>query len=344
MYYGWGLGRDFRSKLMAPVYNMVMSILFSRPKSEIKNTKPSIMSCAVVEMEDDMITVKGNPKSVLDSKTTAHKGSLLYNHAFYEAPSIRKFGNLYYLVYSSGENNELAYATSKYPDHGFQYRGVIISNSDLGLNGNTQAKFPAGTIHGGIECINGKYYVFYHRSTNNTDFSRQTCAEEIEILPDGTIYQVEITSCGMNNGPLIGEGTYPAAICCNLYGNEVYKLGNKTGPKYPRVFEENNQVFVHDIWDGTVVGYKYFALRGDEKISLAFRGEAEGALEIYAQSVSAENYSTMEEARLIGNMTIDASERWIRKEANVILPKGRTAIYFKFRGSGKFDLLEILFS
>ena len=153
-----------------------------------------------------MITVKREPKAVLDSKTTAPKDSELYHHAFYEAPSIRKIGDLYYLVYSSGENNELAYATSIYPDRDFRYRGVIISNSDLGYKGNTKPKAPAGTIHGGIECINGKWYVFYHRCTNNTDFSRQACAEPIEILPDGGIPQVEITTHGLSGKPIPTKG------------------------------------------------------------------------------------------------------------------------------------------
>ena len=153
LYYGWGLARDFRSRVFAPIYNWVQSKLFGRSISEIKATKPSILSCAVVELEADMMTVKAAPKAVLDSKTTAPKNSALYHHAFYEAPSIRKIGDTYYLVYSSGENNELAYATSRYPDRDFVYRGVIISNSDLGYKGNTVPKAPAGTIHGGIENI-----------------------------------------------------------------------------------------------------------------------------------------------------------------------------------------------
>ena len=99
LYYGWGLARDFRSKIFAPLYNIVQSKLFARPIEEIKTTKPSILSCAVVELSDDMMTVKSEPKSVLDSKTTAPKYSELYNHAFYEAPSIRKIGDTYYLVY-----------------------------------------------------------------------------------------------------------------------------------------------------------------------------------------------------------------------------------------------------
>ena len=146
LYYGWGLGRDFRSKLLTPLYNTVQSKLYSRSVKEIKSTKPNILSCAFAERENDMLTVKSEPISVLDSKTTADKKSELYNHAFYEAPSIRKINNTYYLIYSSGENNELAYAMSKYPNKGFEYKGVLISNSDLGYLGNKNRLAPAAHI------------------------------------------------------------------------------------------------------------------------------------------------------------------------------------------------------
>ena len=58
--------------------------------------------------------------------------------------------------------------------------------------------------------------MFYHRQTNQTQFSRQACAEKIEINKNGTIKQVEMTSCGLNGQPLTADGVYPAAIACNL--------------------------------------------------------------------------------------------------------------------------------
>ena len=33
---------------------------------------------------------------------------------------------------------------------------------------------------------------------------------------DGSIAQAEITSCGLNGGPLQGRGEYEARIACNL--------------------------------------------------------------------------------------------------------------------------------
>ena len=45
-------------------------------------------------------------------------------------------------------------------------------------------------------------------------------AERVTLLPDGSIPQVEMTSCGLNGGPLEGRGTYPAYIACNLFTSE----------------------------------------------------------------------------------------------------------------------------
>ena len=332
LYYGWGLARDFRSKILSPLYNFVQSKLFARPISEIKETKPSILSCAVVELCDDMMTVKGEPKAVLDSKTTAPKDSELYNHAFYEAPSIRKIGDTYYLVYSSGENNELCYATSKYPDRGFEYRGVIISNSDIGYNGNKKKKAPAGTIHGGIECIKGKWYVFYHRCTNNTDFSRQACAEPIEILPDGSIPQVEITSQGIGH-PIKAEGKIEAARCCNLITKKPVRLGVGKAQKRTRIDDDGKDIFVADIDDGTELGYKYLSFTNVKKISLTCRGK-EAVIEIFIN----------DERQKCGEVKTEATTDWQSFSANADIPDGTHALYLKIKGKSKRDIKEIQFN
>ena len=332
LYYGWGLARDFRSKILSPLYNFVQSKLFARPISEIKETKPSILSCAVVELCDDMMTVKGEPKAVLDSKTTAPKYSELYNHAFYEAPSIRKIGDTYYLVYSSGENNELCYATSKYPDRGFEYRGVIISNSDIGYNGNKKKKAPAGTIHGGIECIKGKWYVFYHRCTNNTDFSRQACAEPIEILPDGSIPQVEITSQGIGH-PIKAEGKIEAARCCNLITKKSVRLGVGIAQKRTRIDDDGKDIFVADIEDGTELGYKYLSFTNVKKISLTCRGR-EAVIEILIN----------DERQKCGEVKTETTTDWQSFSAEVDIPDGTHALYLKIKGKSKRDMKEIQFN
>lgn len=330
LYYGWGLARDFRSRLLASLYNFVQSKLFGRSIAEIKATKPSILSCAVLELEADMRTVKTEPKAVLDSKTTAPKNSELYHHAFYEAPSIRKIGDTYYLVYSSGENNELAYATSRCPDRGFTYRGVIVSNSDLGYGGNKTPKAPAGTIHGGIEEINGQWYVFYHRCTNNTDFSRQACAEPISILPDGSIPQVEITTQGMANAPIPAVGTFPAAFCCNLTTGKPVKLGLGKPQTHPRITEIGGEPIVADMADGTQLCYKYFNFRNTGGVKITFRSSGTGNVEIQAGTCA-------------GKIPVAPCDEWAEAACTEPFPDGVSALTVRYHGSGKLDLKEITF-
>lgn len=328
LYYGWGLGRDFRSKVFSPLYRFVLSKLTNRSYREVKETSPSILSCAVVELENDMCTVKSEPKAVLDSKTTADKSSELYRHPFYEAPCIRKINDLYYLIYSSGENNELAYATSKFPDRDFQYRGVIISNSDLGYRGNKQRKAPAGTIHGSIEQINGKYYVFYHRCTNNTDFSRQACAEPVTINADGTINQVEITTQGVG-APLPAAGEYSAALCCNLYNRRTKNVqGNGKGDRQPNIASRNGESFVTAITNGTVIGFKYFNFKKPVCISVTVRN-ANGRMDIKIGD------------RTVGIIPLSQSTEWKTFFVKIDPEEKTDALYFIYRGKGKADFLKM---
>ena len=327
LYYGWGLGRDFRNKALKPLYHFVLSKLCRRPYKEIKETKPSGLSCAFVELSDDMYTAKSCPKAVLDSKTTADKRSELYNHPFYEAPSIRKFDDAYYLIYSSGVNNELCYATSNRPDGGFTYRGVLVSNSDIGYNGNKKPLAPAGTIHGSVEKIGGEYYVFYHRCTNNTDFSRQACAEKITMKKDGSFVQAEITTQGV--GEPLAEGEYPAAICCNLFNDKTTNVqGNDRGESQPNITENGGECFVRAITNGTVIGYKYFDIKNLSKVSVTARN-ADGELEV-CQTLG----------QTLGRIKVEPSKNWQTFSAEIPLNNGVYPLYFIYKGKGKAEFLK----
>lgn len=170
----------------------------------------------VTELEADMLTVKTDPVQLIpnnwDSEGTGFEG-----HAFYEASSIRKFNGKYYFIYSSELSHELAYAISDYPDKGFVYGGSLHSNGDIGYQGNSEEVNYWGNNHGSVAYINGEYYIFGHRQTNYTEFSRQGVAEKLQMTADGRFEMAEMTSCGLNQGPLRGTGSYPAAIACQLY-------------------------------------------------------------------------------------------------------------------------------
>ena len=331
--YGWGLGMDTHTFPLNLVMPVVMSKIFNKPLQEIRAEEPrSILGANVVELESDMLTVKSEPWRILPALNNAPKDSDLRAHSFYEGASLRKFGDLYYFIYSSHVNHELCYATSKYPDRDFEYRGVIISNGDVGINGR-KAKdrlMATSTNHGSIECINGKYYIFYHRPTHNTAFSRQACAESIEVLPDGTIRQVEMSSCGLNGGPLAGQGRYPAAICCNLTNGRMPHLSNvKKNPAAPNVNHDVDHVFITGITNGTQIGYKHFRFDGNCALSVVTRG-ASGVFEVSAQLGGP----------VIATIPLEYSETWHESEAVKLPLHGRSPLFLSYHGKGKLDFLD----
>ena len=140
LYYGWSLpmtpgngwlGRKITEKLMV---NM-----FHRSPEEIRREPQGIMGANTVELEDDMLTVKGEPVRILPGIDKS-RGTEYEGHAFFEASSIRKIGETYYFIYSTEKNHELCYAVSRYPDRDFRYGGVIISNGDIGIGGRKEKR------------------------------------------------------------------------------------------------------------------------------------------------------------------------------------------------------------
>ncbi len=181
------------------------------------------------ELKDNMYeVVPGSYK--LDIIPTAEP------HRFFEACSPRKINGTYYLIYSPQRGSCLDYATSDSPTGPFTYRGTIVDN---GID------FPGGNNHGSVCCINGQWYIFYHRMTNGTIMSRRGCVERIELLPDGTIPQVEMTSLGFEES-LNPYQVTPAETACVLKGGCYITETN--------VFERP----VTNITDGCVMGWKYF--------------------------------------------------------------------------------------
>jgi len=269
IYFGAG---PYKNKRVTPanafILSKVYSKVFGKPAEAFLQT-PGPLGANTVSLCDDMLTIKESPKRIAD--TLDFKG-----HAFWEACSIRKVGDLYYFVYSSENNHELCYATSKYPDKDFKFRGTIVSNGDIGINGITNKKRcnTTGTTHGGIECINGQWYVFYHRQSHGTDYSRQDCAEKIYILEDGSIKQAEMTSCGLNKGPLLGKGVYPSYCCCHLTNGKMPHIANTSKSGIPIITHEGDAYFVASANKNTKILYRYFDLSSTKSIEIQTRGKA----------------------------------------------------------------------
>ena len=306
------------------------SMAFGRTKEQLRSVPEGITGAYHVTLADDMLTVVDLPKRI--DNTIA--GSDYKGHGFFEGSSIRKIKDTYYYIYSSLNNHELCYATSKYPDRDFVYGGTIVSNGDVFYQGRKPKDRlnHTGTNHGSIECVNGQWYVFYHRLTHQSDYSRQACAEKIEIFPDGSIPQVEITSCGLNDGPLKGEGTYPAVICCNLTNGKMRHGGNRN-KKYdaPLVMSSGNQRFIGNIGNHTTIGYKYFLLDGPTKLTLSIRGSFKGKAEV----------CTAFDGKPLAAVSLEPSADWNRITTQFAVSQGTYPIYLRFQGKGKAELIEL---
>lgn len=281
--YGWIANAPQLAQRL--IYDKVQMAMFHRTKEEVSSGE-GVMGAFTVTLANDMLTVTSKPARLFPMRT---KGTQWSEHPFYEGSSIRKVGDLYYFIYSSQSNHELCYATSPYPDHDFKFGGTIVSNGDVGYKGRKPKDRlnHTGTNHGSIEYINGSWYVFYHRQTHGTDYSRQACAEKIEILPDGSIPQVEITSCGLNNGPLKAEGEFPAVICCNLTNGKMPHGSNKKLKGIPMVSSGNGEQYITGFCKGCKAIYKYFSSERELTFVLTARGK--GVLVIHGQRIEVES-------------------------------------------------------
>lgn len=332
------------------------------------NDKDSINGAVMTVLEDDMLTVKEAPHHIIPYKV---KGTSFEAHPFFEGSSMRKVGDTYYFIYSSWQNHELCYATSKYPDRDFIFRGTVVSNGDVGYNGRTvkEKTNMTGTTHGSIIEINGQWYVFYHRLTHKSDYSRQACAEKISIDKDGSVKQVEVTSCGLNSGPLEAKSgcRYPAVIACNLTNGHMPHGSNSVyQTEFPNVTNIGEDRFIAEIEDGTLIGYKYFNFENVNTVSVTARIEAaenkvvyNGPIRIDERCVSDDKDEVRtekhadtapvleiyleENGEKVGEISIGNSAEWTEYRSDVKIPDGVHALYFVYHGSEKIQLKEIAF-
>ena len=190
---------------------------------------------------------------------------------------------------------------------------------------------------------NGKYYIFYHRHTNRSSYARQACAEEIIMDENGMFRQAEMTSCGLNGGPLKGVGTYPARIACNLWskdGTGRYDCKNpkKAFAEHPYFTQDKKdgdgsaRQYIANMRDGAVAGFKYFVMGEAKEISVELAGKAKGKMLVSGnRDFSAINAEIPVEN--LNNVKTDFT-------AKLIAGKGKRALYFEYKGEGYVDFIS----
>lgn len=380
LYYGTQYDYEERNDFLTNDFYLQDEIeMFERSREEILSYPDSIMGPVMAVLSDDMLTVKEEAKHIIPYRV---KGTSFEAHPFFEGSSMRKVGKKYYFIYSSWQNHELCYATSDQPDRDFVFGGTIVSNGDIGYRGrDAQHKLNmTGTTHGSIIEINGQWYVFYHRLTHKSDYSRQACAEKIRILEDGSIPQAEMTSCGLNDGPLSAEGTYPAVIACNLTNGHMPHGSNSVFQiSFPNVTHKGQERFIAEIEDNTLIGYKYFECRSVKQFGITYRMETEknrvifdGRYRTDVRSQDDENFANTyaEKDTLtnivkprqstentpqfgicidtaeneIGTLLLDEkAEDWKKVTVQIEIPDGVHALYLVYKGQAKVQLIEIHF-
>lgn len=385
LFYGTQYGYEEESDFLTDGKRLQEEVeMFGRTKEEILSYPDSIMGPVMAVLEDDMLTVKEEAKHIIPYKV---KGTSFEEHPFFEGASMRKVKDTYYFIYSSWQNHELCYATSKYPDKDFVFGGTIVSNGDVGYQGRDVSRKlnMTGTTHGSMECINGEWYIFYHRLTHKSDYSRQACAEHIVIAEDGRIEQVEVTSCGLNGGPLVASGSYPAVIACNITNGKMPHGSNSIfSTPFPNVTNLGEERFIGEIDDGTLLGYKYFALSGQHRIGVVVRKETDSNRVVYegplrvdercqsdaeailkkepGQAVSSRE--TMKDdgkeqayfeirlaengpgvAKILLDDVKDSADMiWKTYETSFLVSEGTYPMYFVYHGQERVQLREIVFS
>ena len=295
----------------------------------------------VMELEQDMVTIKTEPKVIFPKEGP---GSFL-NHEFFEASSIRKDGDRYIFIYSSRHNHELCYAVSHRPDGDFEFGGTLVSLGDLFLDGRENEKDGLnylGNTHGGMLNIGDDWYIFYHRQTNRHSYSRQACAEKLVRTPDGKFLQAEVTSCGLNGGPLKGQGRYEARIACNLWSKDGVGRYDGSNPRkrlaeHPYFTqtgedrERRGDQYIANMRSGAVAGFKYFEFRDLRQVGVTIGGNAEGKLQISTKP---------DFSGICGEIPISVEGEQLGLVTNCAVPDGVYPLYFRYIGTGAMTFHE----
>ena len=210
------------------------------------------------ELTEDMTKVK---------EDTIVKGLLTEKqHRFHEGSSMRKIGDTYYYIFADthrGKPTALGYATSKSPLGPFEYQGIIVDNSGCDPE--------SWNNHGSIECVNGQWYVFYHRSTGNSRYLRRMCAEPIFVDLNGLIKEVPVTSIGMGEPYRIGEP---------LYGYQACQVENAYIDNDKLVINKGRAKVIYRYVDRECAGCSSISYEGTGKAALSHTIDEKGELMI----------------------------------------------------------------
>ncbi len=148
---------------------------------EPRNSEPAL-GPRIAKLSADMLSFEGPAQeiSILDEfKAPVLAGE--HEKRFFEASWMHKYNGVYYLSYSTGDTQHIAYATSTSPMGPFIFKGYILS------------PVIGWTTHHSIVEFQGKWYLFYHDSTlsGGVTHKRNIKVAELTYNVDGTIQTID---------------------------------------------------------------------------------------------------------------------------------------------------------
>ena len=212
----------------------------------------------VAKLKENMVEI--DPDSITQPLSVAE-------HEFHEGSSMKKINGKYYFLYTDthrhgGRATSMGYAVSDNPMTGFTYGGIIVDN--FGCDPKTWNN------HGSLECFNGQWYVFYHRSTHNGSCSRHVCIEPITINADGSIDEVKMTTSG--GAPAL-PACEPLAACraCEMRGNVRFETDSASAYGF---------ALTH-IRHGDTATYRYLDFNGENTFTIRAMADGYFRTEVY---------------------------------------------------------------
>lgn len=265
-----------------------------------------------VKLHPDMVSF--DSEKIKDDLVTEEE------HFFHEGSSMRKIDGTYYYVYADmerGKPTSLGYATGKSPLGPFTYRGIIIDNDGCDPS--------SWNNHGSIECVDGQWYVFYHRSSRNSQQHRRLCIEKIEIAPDGSIPEVKMTSQG------IGAPFAP--------GEEImgYQACGLRGTCY---IDVNRDLEITDDYPEKIVNVS----KDDEILFRYIKSDSGfGKCRIYGQGDAQITVLLVNQARAVVEAGTVQIRDGIQVSENICAGAGEYEVRLKVGRAERFELLGVIF-
>jgi len=320
--------------------------------------------CYIAELEDDMATIKeetlvsnpmGHANCPWDPKDDGHIDLI---DAFFEASSPRKVLGKYVYIYSARYekpipelgifedcNGFLSYKFSDSPFGPYRDGGNISFNGGEILRdseGVGTMTYRWGNNHGSIMEVNGKWYVFYHRHTGTTEYSRQAMLDPVDVAlgTDGRLFigdikflagepvsakPVEMTSQGAHINGLDARKWISAGYACHIFGS-------KKNANIRPVYDERDDVSapIDLITDGTTVGFRYLQFGNNTPKTVTLILEESKRVKI---NLRVDSYR----GRIVSVLSSDGLSKEIIGSLNTGLI-GKRAVYFEFISEDKEEV------